>query len=561
MAANRQKIKKGGLDFSSGPLFLPPPKNKARRLAILFLVLAPFLFGALALYLGQDANWDFRNYHWYNAYALLNGRYDIDLLPAQTPSFYNPALDVPFFLLASSVPAKVAGFILGTVQGLNFILIFMLAHATLRIPSFRQKVLACVGLAALGLLGGGGIAQIGTSFYDNITSLGLFASALLVLRLWQSMQSAAPYKALFLALLCGFPAGLMMGCKLPFVTFCIGLCGAILFVGGPLGRRIWIAFGFGLGVLLGLVLSLGPWALFLYERYGSPLFPYFNNFFGSPLAPDTSARDVQFIPGTWSDRLFFPFIFMKYPTRVGEIPWQDLRIPLLYALLPLAVVSRLLFGRNKHAPDRFADFVATRYLLWLAILSYGVWLFLFAIYRYLLPLEMLAPLLIVLTVGLMPLRLQTRTLLTAFLLLAVTVTVQAGNWGRKEPWLNRAVEATIPEIKNPENTMILMAGFDPYSHVLTEFPPEIAFVRVQSNFASPDEAKGINKIIKDRVLSHKGAFKLLVTRPQFNHAEFALRHFGLTFSPQNCQAVVDHLFDSKLELCDVQKTANKPVKP
>ncbi len=561
MGSSRQATKKKGLAVSAEPFFLPPKKHKARSLATFLLALAPFLFGLLALYLGQDANWDFRNYHWYNAYALLNGRYDIDLLPAQTPSFYNPALDVPFFLLASHVPAKVAGFILGSVQGLNFVLIFMLAHATLRIPNFRQKVLACAGLAALGMMGGGGIAQIGTSFYDNITSLGLFASALLVLRFWQSMQSATPRKALFLALLCGFPAGLMMGLKLPFVVFSIGLCGAILFVSGPLGRRVWIAFGFGLGVLLGLTVSLGPWAWFLYETYENPLFPYFNNFFGSPLAPETSARDVQFIPWTWSDRLFFPFIFTKYPTRVGEIPWQDLRIPLLYALLPLAAASRLLFGRNKRAPDRFADFVATRYLLWLAILSYGVWLFLFAIYRYLLPLEMLAPLLIVLTVGLMPLRLQTRTLLTAFLLLAVAVTVQAGNWGRKEPWLGRAVEATVPEIKSPENTMILMAGFDPYSHVLTAFPPEIAFVRVQSNFASPDEDKGINRIIKDRVLSHKGPFKLLVTRPQFNHAEFALRHFGLTFSPQNCQAVIDHLFDSQLELCDVQKTANKPVTP
>ena len=68
---------------------------------------APFrLWRAGALVLGQDANWDLRNYHWYNAYALLNGRYGIDLLPAQTPTFYNPALDVPFYLLATHVPAQ-----------------------------------------------------------------------------------------------------------------------------------------------------------------------------------------------------------------------------------------------------------------------------------------------------------------------------------------------------------------------------------------------------------------------------------------------------------------------
>src|ERR1700761_3162780 len=110
---------------------LPPSGHRSRRLALVILCLVPLAFGVLALWLGQDANWDLRNYHWYNAYAALNGRYGFDILPSQTPYFYNPALDVPFYLLATHVPARVAGFILGAVQGLNFVLLFMLAHATL----------------------------------------------------------------------------------------------------------------------------------------------------------------------------------------------------------------------------------------------------------------------------------------------------------------------------------------------------------------------------------------------------------------------------------------------
>src|ERR1700733_10829175 len=152
---------------------LPPPKHRARSLALFLLTLAPFAFGALALWLGQDANWDLRNYHWYNAYAFLNGRHDFDLLPSQTPYFYNPALDVPFYLLATHVPAKAAGFALGFAQGLNFTLLFMLAYAGLIIKNPRWTVGICAALAVLGMLGGGGIALIGTTFYDNITSLGL----------------------------------------------------------------------------------------------------------------------------------------------------------------------------------------------------------------------------------------------------------------------------------------------------------------------------------------------------------------------------------------------------
>ena len=197
-------------------------------------MLAPFAFGALAVALGQDANWDLRNYHWYNAYAFVNGRDALDLLPSQTPFFYNPALDVPFYLLATHVPARVAGFVLGFVQGLNFILLFMLAYASLLIANPRNKVIVCAALAALGMLGGGGIAQIGTTFDDNITSLGFLLSALLVVRHLERLIDRCRPTRFRAALLFGIPSGLMMGLKLPGVIYCVGLCGGILVRGGAL---------------------------------------------------------------------------------------------------------------------------------------------------------------------------------------------------------------------------------------------------------------------------------------------------------------------------------------
>ena len=533
---------------------LPPRGHRARRLAIILLTLAPLAFGLLALFLGQDANWDFRNYHWYNAYAFVNGRYTFDLLPSQTPFFYNPTLDVPFYLLASHAPAMLSGFILGAVQGLNFILLFMLAHVSLVVPNPRQKVLVCALLATLGMLGGGGIAQIGTTFYDNITSLGLFLSALLVVRHFEALIHGPMRRAAWLAFLAGFPAGLMMGLKLPSVIFCLGLCFALLLVAGPWRRRLAISFVFGLGVLAGLALSLGHWAWFLQTHFGSPLFPYFNNVFKSPLAPLTSARDTQFVPYSWHDRLLFPFIFANYPLRVGEIPWRDWGIPVLYALLPLALALRLFFGRNAQGQDRLAAPYAARYLLWASVIAYVVWLFIFAIYRYIVPLEMLAPLLIVFAVGLLPLRLPTRALLAAFILLIIAATIQPGNWTRKDHWLAHAVEVERPALPDTPDIMILMAGFEPYSHLVSEFPPQIPFLRIQSNFASPDENKGINAPIQARLEAHKGRFMLLIPTWQLPLAETALAYFNLKFLPQSCQKVKDHLYESQFDLCDVVRT-------
>src|SRR4051812_35601818 len=74
------------------------------RAPLIAALLMPLLFGFLSLALGQDDNWDLRNYHWYNPYALLNGRLQIDMAPAQWQSYFNPLIDVPYYLLTTRFP-------------------------------------------------------------------------------------------------------------------------------------------------------------------------------------------------------------------------------------------------------------------------------------------------------------------------------------------------------------------------------------------------------------------------------------------------------------------------
>ena len=63
--------------------------------------------GARSIGLGKDVNWDLRNYHWYNAWALLNGRLGWDLAPAQLQTYYNPRRR-PALLLPGAVAAVAA---------------------------------------------------------------------------------------------------------------------------------------------------------------------------------------------------------------------------------------------------------------------------------------------------------------------------------------------------------------------------------------------------------------------------------------------------------------------
>jgi hypothetical protein len=220
----------------------------------------------------------------------------------------------------------------------------------------------------------------------------------------------------------------------------------------------------------------------------------------------------------------------------------------------LAVLIRFIFGRVKNHEDTLAVAVAARYLLWTAVISYVAWLVMFCIYRYAIPLEMLTPLLIIFAINLLPLKLQTRGLVAGCVLIAIAATIQPGNWYRRASWTDPFVAAQIPPLGDTSKLMILMAGFEPYSHIVSQFPPGIPFVRIQSNFASPDQNKGINKLIHDRVDGHNGAFMLLIPPWQKDLANAALRYYHLTLSPKACQTVIDHLYDDRpLSLCRVEK--------
>ena len=62
-------------------------KNKYRTEMIVFLVLL-LLGGCLSIYFGQDNNYDLRNYHLYNAWSLMNGHLNKDILAAGIQTYF-----------------------------------------------------------------------------------------------------------------------------------------------------------------------------------------------------------------------------------------------------------------------------------------------------------------------------------------------------------------------------------------------------------------------------------------------------------------------------------------
>ena len=174
------------------------------------------------------------------------------MLPSQTPYFYNPALDALFYAIAGQVPSWLASVSLALLQATNALLLFKITKLLLR-PDLRHRDWYAAGAAAMAVLGGGTLAELGTVFYDNVVSLGVFTSLYLAQR---ALTKDVDWASLVIA---GIPVGIGMGLKLPTAIFCVGLCGALFLMPGDFKLRFNRAFTFGCGVLLGLALGYGYW--------------------------------------------------------------------------------------------------------------------------------------------------------------------------------------------------------------------------------------------------------------------------------------------------------------
>ena len=143
------------------------------------LVLAvPVAAALVSVYLGRDANWDFLNYRWYDPYAYLHGRVGTDLLVAEHATFYNPFLELPFYLAATFLPGIVAGFLVAFAAAAGFIPLFVVSRRALGAPAGMRGFAAPFGIALAGLAGGGVLGQIGIVSWDlalGILTLGAIA--------------------------------------------------------------------------------------------------------------------------------------------------------------------------------------------------------------------------------------------------------------------------------------------------------------------------------------------------------------------------------------------------
>jgi len=516
------------------------------------------LGGALSVALGIDSNYDLRKYHVHNPWAALNDRLGTDFFAAGTQTYYQPLLDIPYYLLATGwlndFP-RVVTFLMGVPAGLLFALTLFCVWTVLGTVRGIGLVTrhAWTALAGFfGLTSAPVIFQIG-SLTNEVQTAVLVVGAVAALLHWRRRPVAA-------AAASGALLGLAAGAKLTALLYTPTFLLAFLLACGWGWReraRVFVVFSCAWWVLF--LAAYGWWGWALWRATGNPMFPFFNNVFRSELLPAVSFNDPWFRPASWREALFYPFYWVN--TRaVSESFCTDTRylftqtcvcVTALFALL------RFLAARGRrNVAGAAAGGVASRvfrepriaafFALFLCG-SYVFWEKQFSILRYTVPLSVFLGLLVVLALAyaagaLLSGERRARTLLITSALLffcAVgAVTTRYPHWGRLRGC--RAVFEVGQLPKLPPRTLLFFAG--PEAQYLAPFfarrNPDVVFSspgddpRFTLEYLRDSE---LTRRLKRFVAGHDGPVCVL-TPFEYRDRLDCLPAFGLTIESRLYQA-------------------------
>lgn len=530
---------------------------------IFLLLLFMTACGGYGLLLGKDADWDLLNYHLYNPFALFNGRFGIDVLPAGIHTFFNPLLDVPLYLgikYLNNYP-RLLVFLWSIPSGVFVFFIYKLSQLFFPKPSDKVYVLLTV---LMGCSGSMFLSQIGLSTTEVWTASLLAISTYLFFR-WLRQGRRIYALCFFTAFVAGATGGLKMTAA-PFVValtivFLLNLRGSFK----PWKQFCW----FAVGGISGFLLTNGYFMMRLWILYQNPVFPFFNEIFRSPFFEPENWKDMRFFPKTTLQWIFYPFYWMTQEARLStEIATMDPRLALGY----LGVVGVLLGAVTKKIIPLQRRAIYS--LVLMVIITYVLWLNVYSILRYVVILEALGTLVVVWILRNF-LRPVVGMLAGVALVVMAWFGTVAPDWGH-EPFDNQPYVHFSPAFpKVQPNALVVFFG-QPMAFAAPFFPKDTQFVggivfevekypaelqkRARQRRSLPDAYYDyhFDDQIKNKIANHQGPiYTMAVPWPMMLHS-LTLAPYGLWSDGNNCQFFNTNInkYSRGWELCEVKTIKN-----
>jgi hypothetical protein len=495
---------------------------------------------ATALCLGKDYNWDMLGYHVYAGYNAFEHRLASDYFAASSQSYLNPYSHVPFYLMLKNgfAPQLVVA-LLALFHSLNLLIVYEIA-ALLNRRQDGAIAWPPVWLAVLlAFLNPVFLLELGNSFNDISTGVLVLAGYYLLLR---EFETQGPGGIAFAGVLVGAAASL----KLSNLLFTVTALPLLLLSPSGAKMRLRALLAFSAGGLLGALLAGAWWAWLLWERFGNPFFPFFNEIFRSPDLVDRPLKHYRFVSNSLVDLLYKPFAMtVPKPGVHIETAAPDLRYAALFVLLCLFSLKYALrrMGLSKWSDsDPFPVFRQQRALLALSasvLLAWLAWAFASGNSRYFLPLASLSAVVLacllfrfsgkwrLLACGVAPLTLM-QAAMVAYM---ADLRWEPVKWGSS--WFELGIPA---ELQRP--TLYLHVGALPASFLLPFLPPGSGMINLTGQYVLADNAS-----IRALLAQHGESVRVMrrysgaVSRPTARDMDVALIRFGLEADLDNCESV------------------------
>ena len=530
------------------PLRLPATPDRPAAGLAAFLLLG----GLVSLAKGVDANWDLANYHFYNPWAWLHDRLAFDYAPAQMQSYHSPFLDLPYYaLVRAGLPAAAVAFVMGFPFGAAVFFFHRIARAVLADLRVARTGLALAAVGVVALTGAAGLSQVGSTMNEWSTAAFVVAATALLLRAVRD-EGQVPIAPCAGA---GLLAGVAVGLKLPAAIYAVALFGAAL---GSLGRRpggVRALLACAAACAAGFAAAYGYWAWVLWERFGNPFFPYFNDLFRSEYWEPVAFRDPAFRPKKLNHWLTLPFKLAERNRLVGEAEMRDPRLAVLIVVATALLVSLVAQARRERRP--LAALVRERmpasvgFLVLFAALSYVLWLVAFTIYRYAIPLELVASLLLVLALRAAFAGGVHRDALVAVFAGFVVVATYVPYWGRLPLHLGPAVHASVPPV--PREALVMIFTQAPLGYVVPFIESGARVIRPASGFTGPAHDNRLQREMAALVAAQRGPMFVIRRADERDpDEETMLARYGLRRVDERCQPF-GASFDEHLALCPLDR--------
>ncbi len=521
---------------------------------ILFLFLISG--GLISAFLQYEAVWDFINYHYFNAWAFINGRVGYDVLLAGLNSFFNPLADVPLYYMIEYLNdyPRIIYFIQGLWFGALWFVFYKICLMYLDVTTLRDKLVLILCLL-IALSGYATFKQIGTSTNEVMLAFLVMSGLYLLLKELFEIKSGN-WKTFVLS---GFLFGSAMGLKLTAFIYCvvIGFCLIVFYKQVKFPIRNILLFTFS--GLIGFLVFDGFWLWKMWQMFENPFFPFANRFFKSSWLSAHNFTDNNFTPKNWSDFALWPLIqSFSFQRDEGKMFVADMRPAVIYFIFIGSVFVWLAKGvKNKN----FAINPKWGFLILFFLLTYVMWAAVFSIVRYYIVWEMLAAIFIVKAIfGFSPKSVIGEGLYYSFLLLLtfslLSTAYFSDKWGRRYDYKKIPTKQdhyfwVDDNVLIPDNTLFIM--FDlPSSALFVEYfkrNPTIRGINVMqgSYIAEYDDGRKFDyfnyhpKWLEEKrkiINGHEGMVFLITVRENVNNLDFSKEEI---FDSYECKTLKNNM--------------------